>query len=344
MKLYEIDPVRDQRWRAFVESHPRASLFHTPEWLQALQSTYEYAPVAFTDASPDAPLRNGLLFCRVRSWLTGSRLVSLPFSDHCEPLVEHSDALRLMIDELRTHASGEGRYIEMRPLIEVAVAPGMLPSAEYCIHSVDLQCELASVFARFHRNHVQRSIRKAERSGVQVEAGCSSDLLDTFYALHTMTRRRQGVPVQPLSWFRNVVASLGDRVTVQVATHQERPVAAMITASHKRTLVYKYGCSDVAHNRLGATPLLFWRAIQTAKDRGLEQLDLGRTDLDNEGLLAFKDHLGGTRRALSYYRFAVNGSSRQGSSWTPAIARHAYALVPKSIQAGVGRALYRHFA
>ena len=35
---------------------------------------------------PDEPLENGFLFCRVESWLTGRRLVSLPFSDHCEPL------------------------------------------------------------------------------------------------------------------------------------------------------------------------------------------------------------------------------------------------------------------
>jgi hypothetical protein len=34
-----------------------------------------------------------LVFCRVRSWLTGRRSISLPFSDHCEPLVESHEAL-----------------------------------------------------------------------------------------------------------------------------------------------------------------------------------------------------------------------------------------------------------
>jgi CelD/BcsL family acetyltransferase involved in cellulose biosynthesis len=342
--LYEIDPLRDQRWLEFVEHHPGASLFHTSGWLQALQRTYGYGPVVFSDAPSSAPLRNGLLFCRVRSWITGSRLVSLPFSDHCEPLVESSDALRQMIDALRARMSGEGRYLEIRPLSDVAATQGLPPSAEYCIHSVDLRAELAAVFARFHRNHVQRNIRKAERANVEVEAGRSADLLHTFYALHTMTRRRQGVPVQPLSWFRNVVDSLGDRVTVQVARYQGRAVAAMVTALHRRTLVYKYGCSDVAYNRLGATPLLFWRAIEAATARGAEQLDLGRTDLDNEGLLAFKDHLGGIRRPLAYYRCGVKGGSRRGKPWAPTVARHAYALVPKTLQVSLGRALYRHFA
>jgi len=344
VKLYEIDPLRDQRWVALIEQHPNASLFHTREWLRALQCTYSYEPVAFTDGAPGELLRSALLFCRVRSWLTGPRLVSLPFSDHCEPLVASRDTLGRMLEVLLARISSEGRYIEMRPLTAVAGAPGFVPTAEYCLHTVNLRADLATVFEGFHRNHVQRSIRKAERLGVQVDAGRSSDLLDIFYSLHTITRRRHGVPVQPRSWFQSIINSLGDRVVVHVAKHEGRPVAAIVTAAHKRTLVYKYGCSDVAYNRLGAMSLLFWRAIQTAKAQGLEELDLGRTDLDNPGLLAFKDHLGGTRRALTYYRCSVKGGKQRASAWTPAIARQAYALVPKRIQVSLSRAFYRHFA
>jgi len=344
VKLYEIDPLRDQRWVALIEQHPNASLFHTREWLRALQCTYSYEPVAFTDGAPGELLRSALLFCRVRSWLTGPRLVSLPFSDHCEPLVASRDTLGRMLEVLLARISSEGRYIEMRPLTAVAGAPGFVPTAEYCLHTVNLRADLATVFEGFHRNHVQRSIRKAERLGVQVDAGRSSDLLDIFYSLHTITRRRHGVPVQPRSWFRNVIDSLDNRAVVHVAKHEGRPVAAMVTAVHKRTLVYKYGCSDVVYNRLGAMSFLFWRAIQTAKEQGLEELDLGRTDLDNPGLLAFKDHLGGTRRALAYYRCSVNGAARRADAWTPAIARQAYALVPKGIQVSLSRVFYRHFA
>jgi hypothetical protein len=344
VKLYEIDPLRDQRWVPLIDQHPNASLFHTPEWLTALQCTYSYEPVGFTDAGPGEPLRSALLFCRVRSWMTGPRLVSLPFSDHCEPLVESRDTLGRLLDTLQSRLSSEGRYIEMRPLTAVVGAQGFAPSAEYCIHTVNLRADLTAVFAGFHRNHVQRSIRKAERLGVHVDAGRSADLLDAFYSLHKITRRRHGVPVQPRSWFQNVIDRLGDRVVVYVAKQEGRPVAAIVTAAYKRTLVYKYGCSDVAYNRLGAMPFLFWRAIQMAKERGLEELDLGRTDLDNPGLLAFKDHLGGTRRALTYYRCSVNGAAIRPNSWTPSIAKQAYALVPKGIQVSLSRAFYRHFA
>ena len=93
MTIFEIDPLNDPRWRAFVEWRPDASVFHRVEWLQALKSCYGYVPVALSFTPPGSPLENGLLFCEIRSALTGNRLVSLPFSDHCEPLVDHPEEI-----------------------------------------------------------------------------------------------------------------------------------------------------------------------------------------------------------------------------------------------------------
>src|SRR5437879_4363805 len=88
MAVYQIDPAQDQRWVEFLQRHPRASVFHTPGWLDALQRTYGYEPVVLTTSPASQELSNGVVFCCVSSWLTGRRMVSLPFSDHCEPLVD----------------------------------------------------------------------------------------------------------------------------------------------------------------------------------------------------------------------------------------------------------------
>jgi len=89
-----VKPLEDPRWITLSLEHPRASVFHSVEWLKALQKTYGYEPLAYTSTPPGAPLSNAVVFCRVSSWLTGQRLVSLPFSDHCEPLVEGVDQRR----------------------------------------------------------------------------------------------------------------------------------------------------------------------------------------------------------------------------------------------------------
>src|SRR5579864_2826368 len=89
MTCFQIDPLLDSRWRALVDEHPDASVFHRVEWLQALHSCYGYVPVAVSYGLPGGPLHNGLVYCEIRSRLTGNRLVSLPFSDHCEPLLSN---------------------------------------------------------------------------------------------------------------------------------------------------------------------------------------------------------------------------------------------------------------
>src|SRR2546428_12575093 len=106
MPVYEIDPLHDPNWTALVESHPGPSIFHTREWLDALRRTYKYKPRAFTTSAPGSVLSNGIVFCQVNSWLTGSRLVSLPFSDHCDPLVESPDDLEVLLSAVTEKAAG----------------------------------------------------------------------------------------------------------------------------------------------------------------------------------------------------------------------------------------------
>jgi hypothetical protein len=94
MSVYRLNPLEDPRWDRLVARHPLASIFHTAGWLRALRLTYGYEPVALTTSPPGDELHDALVYCRVRSWITGRRIVSLPFTDHCDPLVEHIEQRR----------------------------------------------------------------------------------------------------------------------------------------------------------------------------------------------------------------------------------------------------------
>jgi CelD/BcsL family acetyltransferase involved in cellulose biosynthesis len=115
MTIYELNPLGDPRWAAFIDRHPRASVFHTPGWLEALYSTYGYKPIAVTTTPQGAELTNGMVFCDVRSWLTGRRLVSLPFSDHCDPLIEETKQLGEMVRLPRTRAASKWVEVHRAP-------------------------------------------------------------------------------------------------------------------------------------------------------------------------------------------------------------------------------------
>ena len=82
MAVFCTNPLNDARWPEFLERHPDASIFHTRAWLEALYRTYGYEPVAYTTSGPASDLTDAIVFCKVDSWLTGKRLVSLPFFEH----------------------------------------------------------------------------------------------------------------------------------------------------------------------------------------------------------------------------------------------------------------------
>ncbi len=338
--LEVVDPLADGRWLSMVERHPRAGIFHSPGWLGALQRTFRFPAMALVAGKGQSVPARALVFCRVESRLTGRRLVSLPFSDHCEPLVETPAELDGL---LGSAALGDSTAVELRPLDarwgEVMRARGWEPSARFHYHEIDLKPGPDALFTQFHNDCVRRKVRRAEREGLEVRHGNTRALIDEFYRLHLLTRRRQGTPPQPLSWFYNLARELGDHLAVYAAYEEGAGVAALVTLRWGSCLTYKYGASDLDRSASGGTPLLFWRVIQDACAQGLERLDLGRCDLDNEGLARFKERLGGRRTALTYYRRPPAGPEWDALRRTKPLLQH----LPLPLFRLLGTLLYRHF-
>jgi len=346
MSVNIIDPVLDNRWDELVARHPRASVFHQRGWLKALARTYGYELLALTSSPVGSPLDDGIVFCRVSSWLTGTRLVSLPFADHCEPLLNQSGECLDFIRWLRAECDRKRwKYVELRPLSPVQDrGHGLQPSRGYCFHELDLAPSLEQIYRRLHKDSIQRKIRRAEGQRMEYEVGRSKQLLDEFYRLLLITRRRhQGIP-QPRTWFGNLIEYMGDKLQIRVARKDGNPIAAMLTLRHGVTAVYKYGCSDQKFHSLGAMPLLFWRLIEESKNSGGQRIDFGRSDLENDSLITFKEKFGTTRKLLTYYRYPRSERGEKLSRWDSQIARQFFSILPDAALSTAGRFLYRHMA
>lgn len=344
-----FNPLDDVRWNRFIQCHPQSSLFHSSAWLKTLQRTYGYQPVAYTTSPSGAELENAIVFCRVNSWLTGDRLVSLPFSDHCECLAEPEDA-RAILDRLaeRDLDANRWRYIELRPL-ETSVASSRLlcTKIDYAFHQLSLEPDLDQIFRNFHKNSTQRKVVRAEREGLTYREGTSEELLNDFYRLFQGMRQRHNVPPQSRKWFSNLVRAFGNALKVRVAYANERAVASMITIRFKDVMVYKYGSSDPRFNNLGGMHLLFWRSIQEAKNAGLQQFDFGRTDADQQGLITFKDRWGAERSVLTYARFATSAGATHFFDLSTGkrkarVTKYVLSCLPSRVVSTVGELLYRH--
>jgi hypothetical protein len=347
MAIHQIDPTVDKRWSYFIERHSKASVFHTVGWLQALRRTYGYDPVVFTTSPPTGELKNGLVCCYVKSRITGQRLVSLPFSDHCELLFDSYEELDLLICYLRTLVKRERwRYLEIRPIgsqfQETIQNCGLSITSKYFLHRLSLHPDLNELLHSFGKDCVQRRIHRAERAGLLEKCGRSEELLEVFYSLFVKTRRRHSLPPIPYAWFRNLIACQGDALEMRLAYKDKIPVAAILTLRFRDGIYYKYGCSDARFNRFGATPWLLWRAIVAGKSNGATEFDMGRTEEENAGLLAFKNHWVSKPRSLVYWKFSNASSPSPIRGWKLEVAKRIFSCLPDKLLTMTGELIYRH--
>jgi CelD/BcsL family acetyltransferase involved in cellulose biosynthesis len=344
LRFDRINPLADPRWPEFLYRQPRASVFHSPAWLRALRETYGYQPVVFTSSLPGQPLTDGVVFCEVKSWLVSPRLVSLPFSDHVEPLIadshDRAGLLRHLKSEIR---NGNWASVEFRPPGCSTNWRGFSEGQQYILHSLNLEPSLEALFRKLNKDSTQRKIRKAVRQQVRYEEGRSEELLQNFFRLVVLTRRRKSLPPPPLAWFRNVLRCLGDGVKIRIARTRAGELAGgILTLSFKDVMLFKYGASDARFHSLGTMPYLLWRAIEDAKKMGATAFDFGRSDFAHEGLIRFKDHFGTEQTPLSHRIFPGAAGQPASQDWKMRAASRVFATLPDSALILAGRLIYPH--
>jgi len=334
-----IDPVTEPRWGELVERTDGARIFHHPSWLRLLRDFYRY-PITAVCLADGSELVAGLPIAIVRSRVTGVRLVSLPFTDVCEPLCDAPDRE----EELRAAVEAERRRLALPLEVHADLGPsyGGSCSERFYHHVVTAMGGADAVFGRVNPAK-RRAAARARTLGVSVEKRTDPPAVAAFFALHVRTRRRLGIPTQPRGFFSALRELLDDGFGfVLLARWRDRPIAANIYLLHKRVLTYKYGASDPAHLDKRPNDLLQMEALRILCDAGCETFDMGRTELDNHGLQRFKRQLGAEQRELRYTRLPASPDQRtvrSVSGFQRALIRRA----PPAFGRYLGAAIYRHF-
>jgi len=234
----------------------------------------------------------------VRTPFSRSRWVSLPYTDYCPPLVRADADAEAVAVALNYHARAN-RIDDLEIRAE-------LPRVQ-AAHAVDAGyrqwVELPSDPENLHPKKNHRNARnKAQKRGVRVTRESSAEAVAIYYRLHSLTRRRLGVPVQPRRFFdliaeRLVLAGHG---FVAIATLDDEVVASGLYLAYNGTMVAKYGASDPARQDTGAGYLIDWEVMAAACREGYHTLDFGRTDAEAEGLRLYKAGWGSTESPLVY--------------------------------------------
>ena len=332
----------DERWAVYLSKNQQANLFHHPAWSRLLAECYAYEPFVLAAFNPQGDIRAAIPLIKIQSLFNKQRLVSLPFTDHCSPLFSDLSTLQHLTDKLLA-LSKEGKFSKIDLRSDYPTLPSAYKYSNYVLHRISLAPDETEVSSRIKLKHF-RQISVAVKRGVRIERGIDTDFIRQFYYLHTLTRRRKGIPVQPWRFFKLLVQHLTQQGLgfVLLAYQEQECVAGAVFLHWNKTLIYKYSASIEKARQLLAMDLLLWTAIQWGCKNGYKWMDMGRTDNKDEGLKYFKKRWGAEEIPLDYCIIPENILRPSLGTWMkkvqPIIQRS-----PPWVCRAAGELLYGHF-
>jgi CelD/BcsL family acetyltransferase involved in cellulose biosynthesis len=338
-----IDLRRDGLW-ATTENHRFSSLFSSPPWIEALARTYDLR------FSASARVENGAVlaaipFCHVQD-VRGERVVCLPFSDYCDPLVEDMADWEDLVEPIL----GLGLPVSLRCLASsIPAKDGRFEIGGRALwHGIDLTRSEGELWAGLSAS-ARQNIRKAERSGVVVREGKTPEDVAVFHQMHCQVRKsKYRLLAQPLAFFENlrVAFAASEGVTVLLAEFNDRPIAGIFLLRWDDTLYYKFNAS--VDLRFRPNDLLVWKSILLGKRLHTRRLDFGISDIDQPGLVRYKQKFATEEREVQMLRWRPPAYSNQQGEQVTRVLTHVTQLltdpsVPDEITRAAGEDLYRFF-
>ena len=334
--------MHERDWNESVLDAGNASVFHSREWAQVLGETYGYEPL-YICRREQGRIHLLIPLMEVASRLTGRRGVSLPFTDFCDPLFRDREEVSKAVEEvLRLGRSRGWRRAEFRS--GAAFGGEAQPSSSFYGHHLDLRATEEDLFGRL-KGTVRTALRKAEKSGVEVQVSTSAEATGQFYRLNCLTRRRHGLPPQPRRFFEKLHERIlkSGKGIVAIAVRDGQTIAGAVFLHFGKKAIFKYGASDPRHRTLRPNNLVMWCGIRWYREQGLQMLSLGRTRRENQGLLQFKRGWGGEETELRCFTYDLRRNAlTKDADRVEGIHNVLFRHLPIPCLRLLGTVLYKH--
>jgi len=280
-----INPLEIPDWNEKVLKYKDYSFFHTKEWCQTLVYSYQYKPLYLIDHTDIGS--NIFPIMEVRSITGKKKLISLPFSDYCNPLLTKSYDLQ----KCKVAFSSRFDHITSST-IDFHTCTNFIPGlAVYdleVVQKIDAK-PLPELFKSFYHN-TRGNILKSEKSGVYIKIDNSLNGLNEFYRLQALTRKRHNLPPQPGYFFKNLFDIIinHNMADIFLGYYKNNIIASGLFLKFGEKVLFKYANSDFVYQELRPNNLLTWEAIKYYFESGFSEFDFGKTEYGNEGLRKYK--------------------------------------------------------
>jgi hypothetical protein len=337
-----------EKWDDFVTSHDMGTVYHTSFWRKTIQSSYGHKPVYLVMTDENNIITAGIPFFGING-MFGKKLSCLPSAQYANPLLNKQQDYevfeKFIIEYLKENNVKSCELKTSGAFYSQANSRNKILTG-YCTHILSLDKPQENIFQTFHKNCVQRPIRKSEKIGLKLIEGSSASDVKRFYKLYLKMRKKNGLLPQPFCFFMSLWNNFkkNNMIDILHAEYKGKIISSILLLKFKKTVIYEYGATLPGFVNLHPSHFLLWEAIKRSKSERYDIFDFGRTSEDNANLLLFKSRWG-TKRLDLFYQYIpkIDGVSRiRQVDMIKSLMNIMIRIMPDPVCRVMGKILYRN--
>ncbi|WDN87070.1 hypothetical protein BuS5_00038 [Desulfosarcina sp. BuS5] len=340
-----IQSIHAHAWDAYVNKHPKATLYHLSGWKNVIEKTYghkTYYLMAVNSSntceqnehsSLDKPIQNltngvvGILpIVHMKNFFFGNSLVSIPFFDMGGILADNEEIEKVLL----TEAVKLGQKLKVKS-IELRQAQPLTWLSDSSNLSIDdqkntsLGNKLSSLSHTIQSHKVRMLLELPDSSEALMKSFKSKfrtkikkpkkmglnfrlggvELLDNFYEVFLVNMRDLGSPVHSKKIIQNIFKEFSEKAIIGVVYKNNIPLACGMGIGFKNTLENPWSSALRQHRAFRPNTLLYWSLLAYACDNGFKFFDFGRSTPD-EGTYKFKKQWGAKPEPLYWHYISMD--------------------------------------
>jgi FemAB-related protein (PEP-CTERM system-associated) len=302
-------------WDEFVAQAEGGSFCHLAGWRDILSDVLGTECLYWAATDSNGAWQAILPLVRVKSWMFGHYLVSLPFLNYGGPLGSPA-ARRRLVQE----AVAEARRSRV-DLLELRTRQGEDVGLPVCARKITVLLELPpsseQLWQESFSAKLRTKIRRVHKERMEMRFG--PDQLDAFYDVFARNMRDLGTPVLPRQFFERIATVFRDRVLFGAVYWERQPVAAGCGFMWRDEFEMTWSSGVRQHGHRRPNLLLYSCFLEYLIERGVRVFNFGRST-PGSGPHEFKRQWGGRDVPLPWCQYASGARAAPPSPDDPAFS------------------------
>ena len=321
IKIEEYDNSKRKIWDEYVMNHPEGTIFHLTLWKKVIEETFGHRSIYLlatknikmrqnvqqtSSNEPHAECRKSALemsdidrqhrfertriigilpLFRIKSFLFGNYLVSLPFVELGGAIADDVSVTRSLFDQaVQIAVDLNCDYIELRNRQIIFNLPS---KSLYYNFKREIFADQDQNLMALPRK-ARRMVRQGKKYGLSSEFG--NNLLKEFYKIFAKSYHRLGTPVFSLKLFKNLLEIFENKVQILlIRTQDKQAIAGVLSFLFKDQVIPYYAGSLFKYRRLAPNDFMYWELMRYGYENGYKVFNFGRSKKDT-GSYHFKRH------------------------------------------------------